>query len=499
MRSLARLSMMALLALGAALPVQGYIGFILGNPASGVEFAPCDAAQLVEPTAGNLYMAREGNPNDILAIMDNGVTLFGCNGWSGGFYDCPGANFKPEPTTATESVYVVVTGYPSGETDQTHRGWVLVDVTQGTTADFGANVGQALWPLTVGPYVAQGGASGTNSGFDYRFRGIVEFGRDQSGSITCRIGGDAAGTAFDDRPIAGYNIYRLCGATAATTTPRHYLCGPDLNCSTTADNGFVAFVPSGTGSGGTGLNLSTPAAAAATSDNNVADAYGVQGGPNGTGAEQDAVLIFSDNVGISPKPLANPQAACDYVFQPVIKGNASEDADADTIPDLDLDNDGTPEFISPQGATNGLGLTADLGGNRVILISGDLQATGSAATPAGDALQFQGIYNGKTQAFDINFISSLETGLAGYNLFRSTLSNDPSSYTKVNGAMIPAKGASLSSYVYSDPFRAQARKGNLTYYYKVEAVRTDGTSKLYGPYQVTYTGATEQRRDRGMR
>jgi len=511
------MSLMALLVLGSALPVQAYIGFALGNPVGGTYVGACDGAQLLEPTAGQMFMARANGNNDFLSVLNNGTTLKGCNGWSGGFYDCPGGNFHPEPTTAAEAVYVVVPMYPSGEAATQHRGWAFVDVTPGTTADFGANVSQGFEALSVGPYYATSGAAGTNSGFDYRFRGLVEFGRDQVGAITCRVGGDPAATDYASRAIAGYNIYRLNNIPVGTSTPQHYLCGPDLNCGTKADNGWIAFIPSGTGAGGSGLNLSTPAAAAASSDNNVNDAFGVQGGPNGTGVEQDIVLIYSDNPGRSATAPANLQGVYSYVAQPVLKGTIPAstgacgplygscrvgDLTGDTVNDAwDLDGDTSWDFVSPQadGGTAGLGLTADLAGSRTILVSTDMEATGSNANPAGDALQFQGIYNGKSQAFDINFISAIETGVAGFNLYRSIQPNDSTSFAKVNGNLIPAKGTSLSSYVYSDPVRVQARRGDVTFYYKVEAVRTDGTTKLYGPYQVTYTGATEQRRDRGMR
>ena len=243
---LARMSFMALLILGAALPLQGYIGLILGTPTGGNDFGACEGAELLEPTVGNMYMAREDDPNDILAILDGGATLLGCNGWSGGFYDCPGGNFAPEPTTATEAVWAVVPMYPAGEAATDHRGWLFMDVTAGTTADFGPNVTQALWPDSVNPGVHETGSvpGDPTTGFDYRIRAVVEFGRDQTGSgPTCRIGGDANGTDFDDRPILGYNVFRLVGIDPATSTPDHYLYGPDLTGGT-ADDGWVGFIPS---------------------------------------------------------------------------------------------------------------------------------------------------------------------------------------------------------------------------------------------------------------
>lgn len=511
MRSLARLSTMALLVIGAALPLQAYIGFVVGNPgAPPLEVGACVGGEALEPTTGNLYMSHENAPNDILAIMDGGTTLFGCNGWSMGFFDCPGANFRPEPSTAAEAVWVVVPIYPAGEAATSHRGWVFVDVTPGDVADFTnsatvISVPQALWPLGAAPGAAFGGTAGSDptTGVDFRFRAVAELRRSFTvAPLTCEVGGDPSTDLFDDRPLAGYNVYRLANIAAATSTPQHYLCGPDLNCSAALDNGWIAFIPSGTGAGGGGLDLGNPDDAANVNDNNLTDAFGVRdvtGDPRAGTAEAYAVLIYSDNPSIATRPPANLTDSFTYVFQPVLKGNANEDADSDTIPDLDLDNDGTPEFISPQGQNMGLGLTADLGGQRTILVSGDMACNGATSTPAGDTLQFQGVYNQRSQSFDLNFISAVETNVAGYNVFRSTQANDPSSYAKVNTSLIPAKGAPLSSYAYSDSFRAQARRGTVTYYYKIEAVRMDGSTRLYGPYQVVYTGAGDARRDRSLR
>jgi hypothetical protein len=497
------MSFMALLVLGAALPLQGYIGLILGTPTGGNEFGACEGAELLEPTVGNLYLGREGSPsgsgwNDNLAVLNGGNDLIGCNSWAGGFFDCPGGNFAPEPTTAEEAVWAVVPMYPAGEAAGDHRGWLFMDVTAGTTADFGFNVTQGLWPLSADPGAAQGGTTADpNSGFDYRIRAVVEFGRDMTGSgPTCRVGGDAMGTDFDDRPLLGYNVYRISGVAAATSTPDHYLYGPDLTPGT-ADDGWVGFIPSGTGAGGSGLNLSDAQASASANDNDTADAYGVEG--TGASVEDDVHLIYSDNPLFGNVGTGELADTMTYVFQPVLKGDATThpnggDVDGDTIPDVDLDGDTTPEFISPGGV--GLGLTADIGGSRAILISGDITADGSTPTPAGDAVQFEGSYNARTGAFDLHFISSLEADLAGFNLYRS---EDARSFRQVNGSLIPAKGTALAKYVYTDPMRIRTRSGEVTVYYKVEAVNLDGSTDLYGPYSVTYTAAGEAHRSRSIR
>jgi len=405
MRGTIRTSVAAgILLLAAVFPAKAYIGFAIGTPTPGAEFGNCEAAELLEPTIGNLVMAHEWNPSDIMFILNGGRILAGCNGWSGGFYDCPEGNFSPSPTTPDESVWVLMTMYPEDEPAGLHRGWIFLDVTPGGVADFGFNVTQALWPISAEPDVSPPNTlpgpiafppgrgwhvpPGTSpfrlphtTGIEYRFRAVVELGRDQPGSgPTCRIGGDPVGTGFDDRPLLGYNIYRLMDVPPEISTPQHYLYGPDLR-PRTGDEGWVAFYPSGTGAGGDGLDLSNPGGPLWENDNDPTDCFGIEGrdwdGDTDIDHEDDAILIYYDVPGLAPNAPHPDDLATGiftYVFQPVLKGGPGRDSiidcDGDTIPDLDLDGDTVPEFISPGGV--GLGLTADIEGTRGILISPEL-------------------------------------------------------------------------------------------------------------------------------
>ncbi len=70
-----------------------------------------------------------------------------------------------------------------------------------------------------------------------------------------------------------------------------------------------------------------------------------------------------------------------------------------------------------------------------------------------------------------------EVDNAGFNLHRATAAEGP--YTKLNDALIPAKGDPVSgaSYIYTD---TDVVKG-VTYYYKLEDVDIHGVSTFHGP------------------
>jgi hypothetical protein len=399
MRGPHRIAAATLLALAATCPISGYIGFVVGVPTPGAEFGNCEDTNLLGAEWGGLSMSVEINPSRILSVLNGGSFLSGCNGWSeGSGYDCPGGNFhEDEPDSGDDSVWVIVGMYPESEPATQHRGWVFLDITRGTDLDLGSNVTQALAPGSTEPgYWPDGflippearralepprlrpavpmAALYPSLGISYRFRAVAEFGRDWPGSVlTCRIGGDPEGTGFDDRALAGYNIYRLMDVPAQESTPDHYLKGPDL-MSGTGDEGWVAFYPSGIGAGGSGLDLSNPGGPPWENDNDPNDCFEIEGldwdGDTDIDHEDDAILVYQDRPGLAPNAPTPAELATrtfSYVFQPVLKGEPGPDTDGDTIPDLDLDGDTVPEFISPGGI--GLGLTADIAGHRTILIS----------------------------------------------------------------------------------------------------------------------------------
>jgi len=521
-----KITLAALFAVGLAFGAQAYLGRVAKPPCGG-------AADVLDPTdnlALSLYVTHSdaGSGDTFMWYINDAASTCGCAAWgAGGAYDCNVLNFSSCGTTpagSTATVWAIATYYDTGAPGGTHQGHVMIDATCTTENAMGANLSQTLGitsaagDMKVGPYYANpGGTSGTNSGFDVRWDAVAEYGRIRSQGI-CDVGSPIAGGTCASmlplkRAIIGYNVYRLpippTGGLAPTASePRHYLFGClDANCATKAANmGWVGFVPVAYDTTA-GLNLSTPEAPAATSDNNLTDQWGVEGrdfdGDTTVDLEDVATIILSDGTLNTVKPLtaAELQGSYAYVVQPVIRGTTTGDftiPNGGTVRGRDLNADTVPEFISPQGpAIPGLGLTAyDNTGAVHILISGEVTATGSSAAPAVDALQFNGAFNQKAQAFDLQFVSALEGNVAGFNLYRSA-ANNSAIFSKVNDVLIAAKGTALSSYVYSD--RIQARREPATYYYKVEAVKTDGSSQMYGPFQVQYTGETEQRRSRGMR
>jgi len=95
------------------------------------------------------------------------------------------------------------------------------------------------------------------------------------------------------------------------------------------------------------------------------------------------------------------------------------------------------------------------------------------------------IYRSHAQPAADHVTLTWETGSevdnAGFNLWRSQAADGP--YTKINEALIPAKGDAHSgaSYTYTD---TNVVKG-VTYYYKLEDVDIHGVSTFHGPVSAT--------------
>ncbi|MCG3209543.1 MAG: hypothetical protein FOGNACKC_03170 [Anaerolineae bacterium] len=86
----------------------------------------------------------------------------------------------------------------------------------------------------------------------------------------------------------------------------------------------------------------------------------------------------------------------------------------------------------------------------------------------------------------VTWQTGTEIDNAGFNLHRATSPAGP--YTRVNPAIIPAKGEAVSgaSYTYFD---AAATEANTVYYYKLEDIDTSGISTFRGPVD-TASGTT---------
>jgi hypothetical protein len=508
MRGAIRSAAVLLFLLAHGGPVHAYVGLVAGVPGGAPEFGNCEASELLEPATGNLFVITQHVGGELRSILNGGTLVTGCQGWAGGFYDCPLDPFPPPPPPQ-DTAWVVLPAYPPNEDPTIHRGWVLVDSTAGDVANLQVNVTQALRPISAVPAAPSG--SGSIVAFSFRFHAVVEFGRDQPGSnATCRIGGDPADTTYAERIIDGYNIYRLrCPGLPSGFTPDHYLLGPDL-APGTGDEGWVAFLPSGTGAGGDGLDLSDPAGPSWRNDNDLWDAYGIHGldwdGDTIVGPEDEAILIYSDNPNIATNP--PPSLGCySYVFQPVLKwsdgvacpGGYTEcvvsDVTGDGVDDaVDLDGDTRPEFIDP--SAHGLGLTADLDGGRTILICAEEGADGGGTTPAAEAVRLEGSYDRRTRALVLQLTTSLEADLTGLHVYRVGRTGGLS---RVNDALIPAGGASLSTFELSDPGAIRAVVGSDGIEYMVETVGLDGSTKMHGPFAIVLEGAAAAHAARARR
>ncbi len=88
----------------------------------------------------------------------------------------------------------------------------------------------------------------------------------------------------------------------------------------------------------------------------------------------------------------------------------------------------------------------------------------------------------------VTWQTGTEIDNAGFNLYRAA--SPAGSYTKINPAVIPAKGEAVSGASYSY-FDAAATEANTVYYYKLEDIDTNGISTFHGPVD-TASGTSGQ-------
>ena len=275
--------------------------------------AACDAP--LGPSSGELFitpMGRGGEePSPLLASIDGLVDPVRVD-WD----EATGAWFVTEPTgalsTAAPYTLYTITAWPDPSIVPMteHRGLLLLDADESIDGWLQLDVAQEIpTPIArVGP----GGA-------DVAWSPLAS----TPTPAPCSVGPGAPAPFVDH-----WNVYEL-GASVVTpgiSTPDHYLCGADLDCSTTADNGFVGTVP------------------------NVPEA--------------DGLLHFRDAAGTGSGV---------YVVQPVKRGAPTGDSDSDGVPDEDINADGIPEFVDPAGVGRGLTARETIGATfrKPILISPD--------------------------------------------------------------------------------------------------------------------------------
>jgi len=342
----------------------------------------CDGSSFLTPSdGGGLFVLRsvssmDSDPDetDILWHAYDGSSIgpgpASCD-WkeASGFgnWQCFNNNFRGMPRWG-QTVWGVITVYPPGASGGVHEGWILLDSSPGSDID--ATRPQSPQRLRV-PWAEEGSLDVGGQVF-HGVRIIFEYPTERSPlpevDGTCHLGGDTNVPGFDGRVIAGFNVYRLDTAevSAAASTPVHYLCGPDEDCSTAIDNGWIGFIPLDPSVAGCGVD-DAPCVSQAPS----AWPYAVEDLPGTPNVD----IIYLDRT-------TRPGMEYSWAVQPVLRVNDTGHlADWNGMKALDLDGDGQPEFVDP--GRNGLGLTVNglvPGALPLILISREMVA-GGIATP----------------------------------------------------------------------------------------------------------------------
>jgi hypothetical protein len=77
----------------------------------------------------------------------------------------------------------------------------------------------------------------------------------------------------------------------------------------------------------------------------------------------------------------------------------------------------------------------------------------------------------------VTWTTESEIDNAGFNIYRAESVN--SKFTKINKALIPAKGSATQKAAYD--FMDNAVQNRKTYYYRLEDIDINGTSTFHGP------------------
>lgn len=115
----------------------------------------------------------------------------------------------------------------------------------------------------------------------------------------------------------------------------------------------------------------------------------------------------------------------------------------------------------------------------LVIILTFMHANTQSSSAAVNLLYFLGIPgNGSVL---LQWRTGGEINLAGFNLYRSV--NPTSNFARINQNTVPSSGDPLlgAYYEFSDP---QLTNGTV-YYYRLEFVKSDQTTELFGPLQVT--------------
>jgi hypothetical protein len=432
-------------------------------------------------------------------------------------------------TSGSDIEYVIITLPPQnpGEATRMIFDSGRADVSgmgAGTWHRVGANMGWTATPtnaLARGTRAAGGGFNGAELQF-----GLFTEVNTTSLAAGCFIGGaePRPGAPAGRVPglIVGYNVFRLQGAAGTPPSLAAFVAAGSWQYyvdATTFSNAADA----------TGLSMPQRPGGTAAGDTAPDDLAGFQNPDVASFYNGDERLFFQDTPflpnGGSRSFVGGAAPAVEnqgywYAVQPVVSvgpmytnataftgvGFTNNDTTTffgnhvinvnltggGTWQGIDLDLDGTPEFLNPQVAAGieGLGLT----NNSLPLLSQPVFADlSTAALPAGTQVVLTAEQTGSR--VNIEFSMGLTAGnVTGFNVFRVA----DGSREIVNKELIPAQSGEGSVYTVVDDAVGTVRRvrRDATYRYELEIVYADGTTRTVGPFDVVTPGRETGRRTR---
>jgi hypothetical protein len=445
---------------------------LVGNtvPMGGIQALPgCAGLVDNEATLGELLVIKvpsAGSTTDILFDLGptGGLSIGGANGGDAVNVQWTAPSNFRAPAIGSDVFFVFITHPP-----EAGRRGARLFVDSGTIAnqDFTAAtvqvVGESLpgsygglagidlvLPGDATPYgvrlrgpagsLTAGFPKGATGGIELAFSPIAEVNNVDLIGGGCTVAGEAADPSDPDMTrgiIAGYNVWRLAGVATSVPVPRDFL---DASLDGDPSTGWQAYMPL---DGGFDLGRSDALPAGpgtpAPSDRAPDDLFGMQN-PDGIMYSGDEVMIFQDsrnNRGAIRETGTAPDfsgaTSYWYAVQPVLRGSVEDfaalgfgpgssmlfgdhrlDLDGDGRADaVDLDLDGTPEFISPQAGAGlpGLGLTH----GRLPLLSAPAFGSANPLASQGQATLGGRAVKGPGSRIELTIVTDLEASdVAGY-------------------------------------------------------------------------------------
>lgn len=385
-----------------------------------------------------------------------------------------------------------------------------------TTQYVGARQGWLVAPpanTTAVPTQPAGLPNGTGplTGVSVSFGTVAEINNTTLGA-GCTIGGELndPNLGAGRGAIIGYNVWRVTGAMGAPPAPAAFLGAGNWSYFVPS----TSFNPAADATGLTAPQRDTGMTAG--SDLTPNDLAGIQN-PDGTFYTGDETLFFQDS-GSNPDGSgrlagtgAAPAAATGYWYavQPVVGVGTNVVATAFNgigfttgsaqffgnhvimaggYPAVDLDLNGTPEFINPQinAGIQGLGLTNQ---NAPLLSAPVFVDTSTANLPAEGQVSVTARMDGANVA--ISFSAGLEpANVLGYNVYR--VAGDIRN--KVNTELLAAGGEGSVYRVVDQALSTSRRvRRDTATQYLVEIVYDGAASRFVGPFDVQMTQETGRR------